>query len=268
MRTLGWIAMNGFRESVRDKVLYNLVAFAILLMGTSYLLGQLTAGQDLKIMKDLGLSAMSIFGLFMAVFIGIGLVSKEVERRSIYNLMGKPIRRYEVVLGKYAGLVLTLTVNVAIMTAALYLVLAYVGWGENESARAAREAPTLDPALLKAVMLILVQLMVVTAIATFFSTFSTPILSAALTFGFYVAGYFSTDLRNFDQVVDSKAVQWIARALYYVLPNLAPFDVTAQVVHGLPVSAGYMAATIGYGLVYIAMLLIGGALIFARRDFK
>ena len=139
MRTLGWIAMNGFRESVRDKVLYNLVAFAILLMGTSYLLGQLTAGQDLKIMKDLGLSAMAVFGLFMAVFIGIG------------------------------GLVLTLTVNVVIMTAALYLVLGYVGWGENEFAKAAREAPALDPALLKAVVLILVQLMVVTAIATFFS---------------------------------------------------------------------------------------------------
>ena len=99
MRTLGWIAMNGFRESVRDKVLYNLVAFAILLMGTSYLLGQLTAGQDLKIMKDLGLSAMAVFGLFMAVFIGIGLVSKEVERRSIYNLMAKPIRRHQIVLG-------------------------------------------------------------------------------------------------------------------------------------------------------------------------
>ena len=162
----------------------------------------------------------------------------------------------------------TLTVNVAIMTAALYLVLAYVGWGENEFAKAAREAPALDPALLKAVVLILVQLMVVTAIATFFSTFSTPILSAALTFGFYVAGYFSADLRNFDQVVDSKVVQWGARALYYVLPNLAPFDVTAQVVHGLPVSAGYMAVTIGYGFVYIAMLLIGAALIFSRRDFK
>ncbi len=123
MRTLGWIAMNGFRESVRDKVLYNLAAFAILLMGTSYLLGQLTAGQDLKIMKDLGLSAMAVFGLFMAVFIGIGLVSKEVERRSIYNLMAKPIQRYQVVLGKYAGLVVTLTVNVIIMTVALYLVL-------------------------------------------------------------------------------------------------------------------------------------------------
>ena len=268
MSTLSWIAINGFRESVRDKVLYNLVAFSILLMGTSYLLGQLTAGQDLKIMKDLGLSAMAVFGLFMAVFIGIGLVSKEVERRSIYNLMAKPLHRYEVVLGKYAGLVLTLTVNVAVMTAALYLVLAYVGWGENQFAKAAREAPAVDPALLKAIALILVQLMIVTAIAKFFSTFSTPILSAALTFGFYVAGYFSADLRNFDQVVDSKVVQWFARALYYILPNLAPFDVTAQVVHGLPVSMAYVAVTIAYGLIYIAMLLIGGAVIFSRRDFK
>jgi ABC-type transport system involved in multi-copper enzyme maturation permease subunit len=268
VRTLGWIAMNGFRESVRDKVLYNLVAFAILLTGTSYVLGQLTAGQDLKIIKDLGLSSMDVFGVFMAVFIGIGLVSKEVERRSIYSLLAKPIRRYEIVIGKYAGLVLTLFVNVAIMTAALYAVLAYVGWSESASARLARETPALDPALLKAIVLILVQLMIVTAIALFFSTFSTPILSAAFTFGFYVAGYFSADLRNFDRVVDSKVVQAVARGLYYVLPNLAQFDVTAQVVHGLPIGAGYMAVTVAYGFVYIAMLLVGGAAIFSRRDFK
>lgn len=268
MRTLGWIAVNGFRESVRDKVLYNLVAFAILLMGTSYLLGQLTAGQDLKIIKDLGLSAMAVFGLFIAVFIGIGLVSKEVERRSIYSLLAKPVRRSEIVIGKYAGLVLTLAVNISIMTVAFYAVLAYVGWGENEFARQAREAPPVDPALLKAVLLILMQLMIVTAIALFFSTFSTPILSAAMTFGLYVAGYFSADLRNFDQAVDSRAAQSIARGLYYVLPNLAPFDVSSQIVHGLPVTWGYLALTIGYGLVYIAFLLVMGVAIFSRRDFK
>src|SRR6266850_1355507 len=123
MRAIGWIAINVFRESVRDKVLYNLVFFAILLMGASYLIGQLTAGQDVKIIKDLGLAATSVFGLFIAVFIGIGLVSKEVERRSIYNLISKPVNRYQVLLGKYAGLVLTLVVNVAIMAAALYAVL-------------------------------------------------------------------------------------------------------------------------------------------------
>ena len=268
MKTLGWIAINGFRESVRDKVMYSLVAFAILLMGTSFILGQLTAGQDLKIMKDVGLSSIGIFGLFMAVFIGIGLVSKEVERRSIYALLAKPVRRSELVVGKYLGLVLTLAVNVAIMTTALYLVLAYVGWGENEFARHAREAPLLDPAILKAVALTLVQLMIVTATALFFSTFSTPMLSAALTLGVYVAGYFSADLRNFDQVIDSRVVQTLARGLYYVLPNLASFDVTAQVVHGVPVGWRYLGVTIAYGITYIATLLVLSATIFSRRDFK
>ena len=268
MTTLMWIAINGFRESVRDKVMYSLVAFAILLIVTSYILGELTAGQDVKIMKDLGLASIGIFGLFMAVFIGIGLVSKEVERRSVYALLAKPIRRADLVVGKYLGLVLTLAVNIAVMTAALYIVLAYVGWRDTEMARQAREARLLDPAILKAVALILVQLMIVTATALFFSTFSTPILSAAFTFGVYVAGFFSTDLRNFDQVVDSRVAQGLARGLYYVLPNLASFDVTTQVVHGLPIEWRYMAVTTAYGLTYIAILLIVSVTIFSRRDFK
>ena len=128
MRSIGVIALNVFRESVRDKVLYNLVLFAIVLMGASYLIGQLTAGQDVKIIKDLGLAATSIFGLFIAVFIGIGLVSKEVEKRSIYSLLAKPIERYHLVVGKYLGLVLTLAVNLAVMAVALYIVLAYMAW--------------------------------------------------------------------------------------------------------------------------------------------
>ena len=268
MTTLGWIAINGFREAVRDKVMYSLVAFAILLIVISYILGQLTAGQDLKIMKDLGLSSIAIFGLFMAVFIGIGLVSKEVERRSVYSLLSKPIRRSEIVLGKYFGLVLTLLVNVTVMTIALYAVLAYVGWGENEFARQAREAPALDPAMMKAVLLTLVQLMIVTATAVFFSTFSTPILSAALTLGVYVAGFFSADLRNFDQVVTSPLAIALARGMYYVLPNLGSFDVTAQVVHGIPVGWRYIAVTSAYGLTYIAILLVISMTIFSRRDFK
>src|SRR4051812_47565319 len=128
MRVVGLIAVNVFRESVLDKVLYNLVLFAILLMAASYLIGQLTAGQDVKIIKDLGLSATSIFGLFIAVFIVFVLVSKEVGRRSIYTLLTKPVGRRQVVIGKYLGLVLTLAVNIGIMAAALYLVLAYMSW--------------------------------------------------------------------------------------------------------------------------------------------
>ena len=262
------MAANVFRESVRDKVLYNLVFFAVLLIVASYLIGQLTAGQDIKIIKDLGLAATSVFGLFIAVFIGIGLVSKEVERRSIYALLAKPIERHQIVIGKYVGVVLTLAVNLSVMAAALYLVLAYMRWVSPENVVRALEAPALDPAMLKAVGLIFVELAIITAIALFFSTFSTPILSATFTFGLFVAGQFSGDLRNFDQVVASPVAVYVARGLYWVLPNLAPFDIKAQVVHGQPVSAGYLALTTAYGVAYIAVLLTAAVLIFSRRDFK
>jgi ABC-type transport system involved in multi-copper enzyme maturation permease subunit len=268
MKATAAIAINVFRESVRDKVLYNLVLFAILLIGASYMIGQLTAGQDVKIIKDLGLAATSVFGLFIAVFIGIGLVSKEVERRSIYALLAKPIHRAQLVVGKYCGLTLTLAVNVALMTAALYAVLAYMSWGVSENVARTWDAPALDPALLKAVALTLVELMLVTAIALFFSTFSTPMLSAAFTFGLFVVGQFSSDLRNLQDVVDSPAAARLARGLYWVLPNLAQFDVKAAVVHGQPVPLGYLAVTMGYAACYIAMLLVISMFVFSRRDFK
>lgn len=268
MKATGWIAINVFRESVRDKVLYNLVFFAILLIGASYLIGQLTAGQDVKIIKDLGLAATSIFGLFIAVFIGIGLVSKEVERRSIYALLAKPIRRYQLLIGKYCGLVLTLTVNIAVMTAALYLMLAYMSWGVSPQVARAWDAPALDPALLKAVALLLVELTIVTAIALFFSTFSTPMLSAALTFGLYIVGHFTNDLRSFADLVESPVARRVALALSWVLPNLAQFDVRADVVHGQPILPGYMGLTCAYALVYIAVLLAVSVVVFSRRDFR
>jgi ABC-type transport system involved in multi-copper enzyme maturation permease subunit len=268
MRAVGWIALNVFRESVRDKVLYNLVLFAILLMGASYLIGQLTAGQDVKIIKDLGLAATSIFGLFIAIFIGIGLVSKEVERRSIYGLLSKPIARWQLVLGKYAGLVLTLAVNLTVMAFALYGVLACLAWMLGPVQARAWEAPALDPALSKAIVLTFVELAIVTAVALFFSTFSTPILSAAFTFALFLAGRFSEDLRQFNQVVDAPAVGAVTQALYWILPNLAGFDVRTQVVHGHPVLLGYIALSCAYGVTYIAALLAGAMLIFSRRDFK
>jgi ABC-type transport system involved in multi-copper enzyme maturation permease subunit len=268
VRTVSRIAVSVFRESVRDRVPYSLVLFALLLIGSSFLLGQLTAGQDVKIIKDLGLAATGVIGLFIAIFIGIGLVSKEVERRSIYALLAKPISRPQLILGKYTGLVLTLAVNVAVMTIALYTVLAYMTWTESEVFQSAWDAPGIDPALLKAVFLIFVELMLITAIALFFSTFSTPLLSAALTFGLYIVGHFNADLRNFEQVVDSRAAAWLARGLYHVLPDLSAFDVKTQVVHGIAVPAGYIAAQTAYGLTYIAVLLLIAIVIFSRRDFK
>ena len=268
MRAASWIALSVFRESVRDRVPYNLVLFAVLLIASSFLLGQLSAGQDVKIIKDLGLAATSVFGLFIAIFIGIGLVSKEIDRRSIYSLLSKPVSRPQFIAGKYAGLVLTLAVNVAVMTLALYAVLGYMTWTASSTVKSAWDAPGLDPRLLLALFLIFVELMLVTAVAMFFSTFSTPLLSAALTFGIYVAGHFNTELRNFDQVVSSKPAAWLARAMYHLLPDLSALDVKIQVVHGLPVGAGYVLWTAGYGVAYITALLLAATVIFARRDFK
>jgi ABC-type transport system involved in multi-copper enzyme maturation permease subunit len=268
MNVVRHVALNAYRESVRDRVLYNLVFFALLIIGASYLIGQLTAGQDIKIIKDLGLSAMAIFGVFIAVFIGIGLVSKEVERRSVYALIAKPVRREALVLGKYVGLLLTLLVNLGVMAVVWYAVLGFMSWTSPEAVRRAWEAPAADPRMLVAVLLIFVELMLITAVALFFSTFSTPMLSAALTFGLYVIGHLAPDFRNLQVIVDSKAVGYIGRGLYYILPNLTAFDVKAAVVHAQPVAGSYVLMTAAYGLAYVAALVLAAMFIFSRRDFK
>ena len=268
MRTLWLIAGAVFRESVRDRVPYAMVVFAVLLIAASYLVGQLTAGQDMKTIKDLGLAALSIFGLFIAVFIGIGLVSKEVEKKSVFALVSKPLSRTQFILGKYAGLVMTLAVNLGVMTIAYFAMLFYMDMTASAGARAVWPSPAMDPRLLIAIGLIFAELMLVTALALFFSTFSSPLLATLLTIGLWVAGHFNADLRNFENVVSSPVAIAIARGLYYVLPNLAPFDVKAEVVYGMPISMRTVAFTLVYAAVYITLLLSAAVAIFRRRDFK
>jgi len=268
MRVIAHVAVNVFKESVRDKILYNLVVFAVLLISASYLIGELTAGQDVKIIKDLGLAAISMFGLLISVFIGIGLVWKEVEKRSIYTLLSKPMRRQEFLLGKYCGLVLTLIINVAVMTVAFYAVLAYMEVTSPVNIRASWPAPATDLAMLKAVALIMLELMLVTAIALFFSTFSSPFLSAMLTIAVWVIGHFNEDLRNYGATIASPVAASIARGVYYVVPNFAAFDVKLQVVHAQAVPLRHMALTSVYGITYVAFVLLGAVIIFSKRDFK
>jgi len=262
------VAVNVFKESVRDKILYNLVVFAVLLISVSYLIGELTAGQDVKIIKDLGLASISIFGLLIAIFIGIGLVWKEVEKRSIYALLPKPMRRQEFLLGKYFGLALTLVINIGVMTAAFYAMLAYLQAETPENVRASWASPATDPAMLKAIALIMIELLLVTAIALFFSTFSSPFLSAMLTLAVWVIGHFNQDLRDFGATISSPVAASLARGLYYVVPNFAAFDVKLQAVHAQPIPFSYLALTSLYGITYVAFVLVGGLIIFSKRDFK
>jgi ABC-type transport system involved in multi-copper enzyme maturation permease subunit len=268
MNAVRSVAVAVFRESVRDRVFYNLVLFAVLLVAASILIGQLTAGQDVKIIKDLGLAATSLFGLFIAVFVGINLVSKEVERRSVYPLFAKPVRRAEFILGKYAGLLLTLLANMVVMTIALYAVLYFLSRGVPPAIQVAWDAPAMDPALLEAIALIYLNLAVVTAVALFFSTYSSPIVSTIFTLGVYAAGQFNADLKRFDLIVESPVAVAVAKACYYVLPDFSKFDVKLAVVHGIPVSGVYLASTAAYAAMYVAALLFGAVVVFSRRDFK
>jgi Cu-processing system permease protein len=268
MRQAALVAGSVFKESVRDRVPYSLVLFSVVLMAASYLISQLTAGQDLKVIKDLGLASIAVIGLLIAIFIGIGLVSKEVERRSIYSLLSKPISRTSFILGKFGGLVLTLVANVGAMTVAFYLVLALMHSMADEATRLSWAAPATDPWLLVPIVLILAQLTIVTAIALLFSTFSSPLLSALFTLGIWTAGHFNADLRNLEAVIDSPVAAGVARVMYYVLPNFAAFDVKAQVVHGEGVNLVQAAVTLLYGAAYVSALLVAAVVIFRRRDFK
>ena len=252
------IARNAFREAVRDRVLYNLVLFVLLLTAASIFIGELSGGQERKVIVDLGLSAMLLFGVFIAIFVGVGLVYKEMERRTIYAVFSKPVGRGEFLLGKYLGLCLTLLINVLVMAVGVSLALAYVSraW---------------DPLILTiwpAVLLIYVELMLLTAIALFFSSFSSPALSALLTFMVFVIGHFSADLKNLAGSLGSGGARWLFTGLYYLLPNLANYSFITPAAHGRAPSAGFVFASTLYALVYIAVILAIATLVFSRRNFK
>ena len=255
MSRIGYIALNTFRETVRDKVLYNLVLFALLMIASSYILGKISVYQEVKIIKDLGLASISVFGMVIAIFIGISLVSKEIEKRTLYSLLPKPISREQFILGKYFGLCLTLLVNVAIMSAGFHFLLFAIG-------------EPFESGLFIAIVLIYMKLMVLIGVAILFSTFTSPTLAGLFTGFTYVAGYYSGDLKNFDSVVDSDFLPWITTALYYLLPNFKNFDIKAQAVAGAPVPASQIGWAMAYGLVYISLLLVVSARIFAGRNLK
>ncbi|MGQ0761697.1 MAG: ABC transporter permease [Acidobacteriota bacterium] len=252
------IARNAFREAVRDRVLYNLILFALLLIGSAIILGELSAGQEAKIIVDLGLSAMLLFGAFIAIFVGVGLVYKEIERRTLYAILSKPIGRGQFLLGKYLGLSLTLLVNVVVMGVGVTLALVYVRRGWNP----------LAAKIWPAILLIYFELLIITAVALVFSSFSSPALSALLTFFVFIIGHFSADLKALANASASAPARWLFRGLYYLLPNFSNYSVITPTAHGLtPEPVAVLVSGI-YAVVYVAVLLSVASLIFGRRNFK
>lgn len=256
MKRIFSIAGNTFREAVRDRVLYNLVVFVLLITGSAIFLGELTAGHEARTIVNFGLSAMLVFGAFISIFVGVSLVSKEIEKRTVFAIFSKPIGRGEFIVGKYLGLCLTLLANVSVMGIGVTLALLYVG-GRN-----------LAFSIWGAIFLIFLELTILTAVAILFSSFSTPALSALLTFFVFIIGHFSQSLRDFAENLGSSVTKAFFSFLYYVLPNFSLYGFITNAAHGDVPTASLFGGAILYALIYIGILLWITIVIFSRRNFK
>jgi ABC-type transport system involved in multi-copper enzyme maturation permease subunit len=249
------IAANTFRETIRNKILYAILAFALLVIGLSWFLADLSVGEMTRIIADVGLAAIHIFGVIMAVFIGITLVSQEVDRKTIYLILSRPVPRWEFIFGKALGLSLTLALTTLVMAATLFLL--HFGYGREP-----------EPGILIASTGIYLELVMLVCLASLFSSFTTPVLSAIFTLSMFLIGHVSRDLMVFGGRSASAAVQWGSRILFYALPNLEHFNWKNGVVYGEVRDAGVLFPAAAYLLCYGAAVLAAAFLLFARKDFK
>ncbi len=256
LSVLSTIARNTFREAVRDRILYNLVIFVLLITASAIFLGELTAGQEARTIVNLGLGAMLLFGAFISIFVGVSLVSKEIERRTVFAIFSKPIGRGEFIVGKYLGLCLTLLVNVLIMGAGVSLAILYVGGGN------------LALTVWGAIFLIYLELVVLTVVAILFSSFSSPALSALLAFFVFIIGNFSQSLRDFAANLGSQFTKLFFDFLYFALPNFSFYGFRTEAARGEVPTAAMLGGATLYAIIYVVVLLTITILIFSRRNFK
>lgn len=254
---IGYIASNTFREAVRDRVLYNLIAFALLLSGAAIFVGQISIEIEKLVVINLGLTAVSLFGVVIAIFIGIGLVSKEIEKRTLYTVLSRPVRRWEFIVGKFFGLSGTLVVNTFCMAIGVFAALLYVS---HKFMRA-------DALIFVALYFIVLQFLIICALALLFSSFSSPLLSAVFSFSLFVIGSFAEDLRGFAGMAHG-ITRWLATAVAYLVPNFSAFNVISSVAHEHPVAGQLVLHNTLYALFYAAAALSGAVLIFEHRNLK
>ena len=251
------IASNTFREAVRDRVLYNLIAFAVLLSAAAIFIGQISIGIERLVVVNLGLTAVTLFGVVIAIFIGIGLVSKEIEKRTLYTVLSRPVRRWEFIVGKFFGLAATLVVNTFFMAIGVFGALLYVAHTFSRP----------DGSILIALYFIILQFLIICALALLFSSFSSPLLSAVFAFSLFVIGSFAEDLRGFATMTHG-LTRWMAMGSAYLVPNFSALNVISAVAHQQPISWQLVLQNTFYALFYTTMALSGAVLIFDRRNLK
>jgi len=253
MKAIQAIALLTFKEAIRSKILYLLLFFAIGLISFSWIIGELTVGDESKIIKDLGINGIHFFGVLIAVFIGIGLVFREMEKRTIYMVLSKPLRRYHFMLGKFFGMAFTLLLILCSLVAVFYLVLYLKG--------------DTSPRILLCFYMIYLEWLIITGVALLFSSFSTPLLSTMLTLACFFAGHLTDSLLMLKSRIASEFTNAVLTVLFYVLPNLEIFNVRAQVVHNIALPPGFFGEATLYWVFYLTTLLLVAIAIFQKKDF-
>lgn len=249
------LAMNTFREAIRNKLLYSLFGFAIAMIGAGVLFSTLSYVEVDEILQDVGMGAIRLFSSGIAIFVGARLIHDEVDRRTIFTIISKPVSRSEFLVGKWAGLTITVWLQLLLMACAFALVSNLAG------------APLRGEHAV-AIGLIGLELMVIVAIATLFSTFATPMMASSYTFGLWLIGHLSRDLYLLGQQAESDSVPWVSTLLYRVLPDFEVFNKTLEAVHGLPIHAYEIGFACLYAIGYSGLVLGMAAMVFARRDLK
>ena len=255
MRRILTIAANTFRESVRDRILYGLIVFALIVLPGSRLVISLSVGQEIRILKDFGFGAIALFGLLIAVVSGTAMLFKEMDKRTIYVLVAKPVKRWELLVGKYFGLMATLFLAFLIMGATLVLTLALMG-GKP------------DGLFFLTIAGLFGQLTVITAVAMLFSTLASPALSAVFTFCVYIAGTSADQLRLLADRMPGELLKIAAKAISYVIPNLQNFNFRTESIYNLPVDHAKLWLMLAYAVFYIAFTLTVASIILERKDLK
>lgn len=254
------IALNTFREAIRNRILYFLLFFAAALIVSALAVAQVSLHEDARIVRDIGLGGISIFGIAIAVFVGVNLVYKEIDRKTVFTLLPKPLHRWEFVVGKYAGIVLTLAVQIVLMSLVLFAVLSLVQLD-------------LEAGIVRAIVLSFIELTVITAIAIFFSTFTTPFLSGLFTVGLFVVGRSTVELRELGARLEGP-LRYLLAGVVRVVPDLHIFYVSGAMLNGHRVSVhdqyvswGYIGVAGLYGAAYVTIALVFASILFSRRDF-
>lgn len=267
MKKIWIIALNTFLEARRDRVLYSLILFSVIMILSSLVFSTISAEQYNKIVKDFGLTAISLFGVLMSIFLGTALVYKEIEKKTVYNIFSKPIERYQFVIGKYLGLALTLLVITLCMSVIVFLIVLYVEL-PNSSFIKYYYGGHYFGEFFAAVYFQYLEFLIIIGIAIVFSCFTSPVLAILLSFLLFAVGRFSADIRLFAEEVRNPIVNYFSEIIYRVIPNLEKFNIRSEAVYGGDISLSLILNTTVYALIYTAVLILLAILIFQKKEFK